>query len=91
MSFLSPLFLIGAAAFRVALRIRPFAYRLITAVLAFGTIPLGMEVSALAQLVALPALIIAMLVLETDTQILASPLTTSTSSASSTPSASRSS
>jgi len=85
------LFLIGAAAFRVALRIRPFAYRLITAVLAFGTIPLGMEVSALAQLVALPALIIAMLVLETDTQILASPLTTSTSSASSTPSASRSS
>ena len=57
-------FLLGDAMFRRTLAIGTNASRLVAAALAFVTIPLGTEVSAFAQLLALVALLAAALSLE---------------------------
>jgi low temperature requirement protein LtrA len=58
------LYLIGEASFRFVLGIRPIAYRAAAAIAALATLPLGLGVSAAAQLVALVALLAGMLAIE---------------------------
>jgi low temperature requirement protein LtrA len=59
------LFLLGDAAFRRTLRIGRGPIRAVAALLALATIPLGLEISAVAQLAALTALLAAALAAET--------------------------
>jgi low temperature requirement protein LtrA len=58
------LYLVGEAFFRFVLGIRPIAYRLAAAAAALATLPLGPNVSAAAQLVALVVILAAMLTIE---------------------------
>jgi low temperature requirement protein LtrA len=58
------LYLAGSVAFRIALRIRPIAYRMCTAAAAMTTLVLGVLVAALAQLIGLVILLVAMLAVE---------------------------
>jgi low temperature requirement protein LtrA len=58
------LYLVGEAFFRFVLDIRPIGYRAAAALAALATLPLGLGVSAAAQLVALVAILAAMLAVE---------------------------
>jgi low temperature requirement protein LtrA len=58
------LFLIANVLYRRTLQIEPIRTRIVAAVLALATVPLGLEVSAFAQLVALVALLVAALAVE---------------------------
>ncbi|QDO01982.1 low temperature requirement protein A [Streptomyces sp. RLB3-17] len=58
------LFLAGDVAFRAVLRLTPLAYRATTVPIALATAPLGTHLSALAQLIALVAVLVTMLTIE---------------------------
>jgi low temperature requirement protein LtrA len=58
------LYLVGDVGYRVALHIRPIVVRLAGAVLALASIAFGIGISALAQLVALVAILLGMLLIE---------------------------
>jgi hypothetical protein len=58
------MYLTGALVFRRVMGLRPAAFRGAAAVVALGTIPLGIAVSAAAQLMALVACFVAMLAAE---------------------------
>jgi len=58
------MYLMGALVFRRVMGIRPAVYRGVAAIVALGTVLLGLEVSAAVQLVALVACLVALLALE---------------------------
>ena len=58
------LYLLGEALFRYVLNLRPIAYRLAAALAALAVLPLGLSVSAAAQLIGLVLVLTAMLALE---------------------------
>jgi low temperature requirement protein LtrA len=58
------LYLAGNIGFRATMAIMPVAYRAVAAVLAVATIPLGVSISAMSQLVGLGVILVAMLAIE---------------------------